>query len=81
MFRALEPPGTFPERSGTAQDHLKAPKTPPRRPKMPPRRPKTPPRRPRPRKIDPKWSKNQMKINPKPGHIIKAPKSNKVLFS
>ena len=24
LFRALEPPGTTPERSGTAQDHLKA---------------------------------------------------------
>ena len=49
LFRALEPPGTSPERSGTAQDHLKAPSNNPRAvqdpPVRPPRRLVRPPRR------------------------------------
>ena len=49
MIRALEPPGTSPERSGTAQDHLKAcsshPSVAQDRPVRPPRRSVRPPRR------------------------------------
>ena len=48
-FRALEPPGTSPERYGTAQDDLKAPSSHPNaaqdRPFWPPRRLVRPPRR------------------------------------
>ena len=58
-----------------------APQTPQDASKTPPRRPKMTPRRPRPRKIDPKWIKIQMKIDPKTGLMIKAPKSKKTLFS
>ena len=49
MIRALEPPGTSPERSRTAQDHLKAcsshPSAAQDRPVRPPRRSVWPPRR------------------------------------
>ena len=49
LFRALEPPGTSPERSGTAQNHVKARNSHPSadqdRLVRPPRRPVWPPRR------------------------------------
>ena len=49
IFRALEPPGTSPERSGTTQDHLKAcsshPSASQDSPVRPPRHPVRPPRR------------------------------------
>ena len=49
MFRALEPPGTSPERSGTAQDHFKAcsshPSASQDSPVRPPRHPVRLPRR------------------------------------
>ena len=49
MFRALEPPGTSPERSGNAQDHLKACSSHPSASQdsrvRPPRHPVRPPRR------------------------------------
>ena len=49
MIRALEPPGTSPERSGTAQDHFKAcsshPSAAQDRPVWPPSRSVRPPRR------------------------------------
>ena len=49
MIRALEPPGTSPERSRTTQDHVKARVNHPRaaqdHPVRPPRRPVRPPRR------------------------------------